>query len=203
MCISKQQEWKHLLRICVFVNNPNIYITSDDFEGPLTFGDGTTKLEDYHVAGGPERAYQIGFEYRDPEFWWVGVTTNYFSNAYVDVNYLTRSDNFALDYDGQVFNDYNEEEARTLLQQEELGDYFLVNIIGGKSWKIKDYYVGFFATINNVLDQDYRTGGFEQGRKSNFRDLREDQNLENGRIFGNRYFFGYGTTYYLNLYVRF
>ena len=149
------------------------------------------------------RAYQIGFEYRDPEFWWVGVTTNYFSNAYVDVNYLTRSDNFALDYDGQVFNDYNEEEARTLLQQEELGDYFLVNIIGGKSWKIKDYYVGFFATINNVLDQDYRTGGFEQGRKSNFRDLREDQNLENGRIFGNRYFFGYGTTYYLNLYVRF
>ncbi|MAY21290.1 MAG: TonB-dependent receptor [Flavobacteriaceae bacterium] len=187
----------------VFVNNPNIYITSDDFEGPLTFGDGTTKLEDYHVAGGPERAYQIGFEYRDPEFWWVGVTTNYFSNAYVDVNYLTRSDNFALDYDGQVFNDYNEEEARTLLQQEELGDYFLVNIIGGKSWKIKDYYVGFFATINNVLDQDYRTGGFEQGRKSNFRDLREDQNLENGRIFGNRYFFGYGTTYYLNLYVRF
>lgn len=187
----------------VFTNNPNLYITSDDFDGPITFGDGTTRLKDYHVAGGPERAFQVGFEYRDPDFWWVGLTTNYFSNAYIDVNNLARTANFTTDYDGQTFNDYNEEEARDLLRQEEIEDYFLVNLIGGKSWKIKDYYVGFFASINNLLDKEYRTGGFEQGRKTNFRDLREDKNLENGRIFGNRYFFGYGTTYYLNFYVRF
>ena len=29
----------------------------------------------------------------------------------------------------------------------------VVNMIGGKSWKIDDYYVGFFASINNILDQ--------------------------------------------------
>ncbi len=186
-----------------FTNNPNLYLTSDDFEGVLTFGDGTAKLENYHVAGGPERAYQVGFEYRDPDFWWVGVTGNYFSNAYIDVNNLSRTANFTSDFDGQPFNDYDEEVARELLKQEEFDDYALVNVVGGKSWKIKDYYVGFFATINNVLDQEFITGGFEQGRNANYRDVLTDKSRENGQVFGPRYFFGNGTTYYLNLYVRF
>ena len=186
-----------------FNNNPNLYITSDDLDGPITFGDGTTKLKNYHVAGGPERAYQVGFEYRDPKFWWVGLTTNYFSNAYVDVNNLSRSDNFTTDFDGQPFNDYDPEVANELLKQEKFDDYVLVNIVGGKSWKINQYYVGFFATINNALDQEYITGGFEQGRKSNYRDLKEDRSRENGSVFGSRYFFGTGASYYVNVYVRF
>ena len=78
----------------------------------------------------------------------------------------------------------------------------MVNVVGGKSWKIDDYYVGFFATINNVLDQEYRTGGFEDSRISDFAQLQEENN-RNRPVFGNRYFFGYGTTYYVNLYVRF
>ncbi len=186
-----------------FNNNPNLYITSDDLDGPITFGDGTTNLKNYHVAGGPERAYQVGFEYRDPKFWWVGLTTNYFSNAYVDVNNLARSDNFSTDFDGQPFNDYDPEVANELLKQEKFDDYILVNIVGGKSWKINQYYIGFFATINNALDQEYITGGFEQGRKSNYRDLKEDRTRENGSVFGSRYFFGTGASYYVNVYVRF
>jgi hypothetical protein len=79
----------------------------------------------------------------------------------------------------------------------------LVNIIGGKSWRVNNYFVGFFATINNVLNQEYVTGGFEQSRLANFRRMREDQSRDNGPLFGNRYFFGNGTTYYLNIYIRF
>ncbi len=186
-----------------FTNNPNLYLRSDDFEGALTFGDGTTQLEDLHVAGGPERAFQLGFEYRDPDFWWIGATTNYFSNAYIDVSNLARSANFATDADGLPFNDYDEGVARDLLRQQQFDDYFLVNIVGGKSWKIKDYFVGFFATINNVLDEQYVTGGFEQSRNATFRNVREDKARENGPVFGPRFFFGNGTTYYVNFYVRF
>jgi hypothetical protein len=186
-----------------FTNDPNLYLTSDDFDEVLSFGDGSAKLNDYHVAGGPERAYQIGFEYRDPYFWWLGITGNYFSNAYIDINNLARTSNFISDFDGQIFNDYDEELGRDLLKQEEIEDYVLVNVVGGKSWRINKYFVGFFATVNNVLDQDYRTGGFEQGRNTNFRKIKEDKSRENGPIFGNRYFFGNGTTYYLNVYVRF
>lgn len=187
----------------VFTNNPNLYLTSDDFEGPLSFGNGTTQLQNYHVAAGPERAIQLGFEYRDPDFWWMGITANYLSDAYIDINNLARSANFSTDFDGTVFNDYQEDLARELLRQEKFDDYVLVNVIGGKSWQIKNYFVGFFATVNNVLDQEYITGGFEQGRLSNFQDLREDTARTNGRLFGPRYFFGNGTTYYLNFYVRF
>ncbi|HAT64433.1 MAG TPA: TonB-dependent receptor, partial [Flavobacteriaceae bacterium] len=198
----------------IYTDNATIYLSGDDYDFDPNDGfvEGndleargkrTVYLENYHVAGGPERAYQIGFEYRDPDFWWVGATTNYFSNAYVDVSSLRRSEDFALDTDLQVFADYDPEVANQLLQQEQLDDYFLVNIVGGKSWKIKDYYVGFFATINNVLDQEYKTGGFEDSRRSNYQQQLEEQSNTGGPLFGNRYFFGNGTTYYLNLYVRF
>ena len=186
-----------------FQNNPNLYLTSDDFDGELTFGDGTTALKDYHVAGGPERAYQIGFEYRDPDFWNIGITTNYFSNAYIDVSNLARSQNFSLDFDGQPINGYDENVAKDLLKQEQFDDYFLVNVVGGKSWKIGDYFVGFFATINNIFDEEYKTGGFEQSRLANYNDVLEDKSRQYGPVFGSRYFFGNGTTYYLNVYLRF
>ncbi|WP_452220602.1 carboxypeptidase regulatory-like domain-containing protein [Lacinutrix salivirga] len=200
-----------------YSNNPNLYYTSDDFQNPLTFGSGKAYLEDLHVAGGPERAYQLGFEYRDPEYWNIGITSNFFSNAYVDASALKRSDAFALDQDiisdevfqqggnitGTPINDYNEDVANRLLKQEQFDNYMLVNIIGGKSWKVDDYFVGFFATINNVFNQEYKTGGFEQSRRVDYRNQLQEQTNENGPVFGNRYFFGYGTTYYLNVYVRF
>ena len=186
-----------------FQNDPNLYLTSVDIDGPLTFGDGTTQIKDYHVASGPERAFQLGFEYRDPNFWNIGVTSNFFSNAYLDMSNLARSANFTSDYDGNTFNDYDPIAAKELLKQEQFDSYMLVNVIGGKSWRINNYFVGFFATINNIFNEDYRTGGFEQSRLANFRRLQEDKSRDNGPVFGPRYFFGNGTTYYLNMYVRF
>ena len=187
----------------VFTNNPDLYLTSDDFQGELHFGNGTTKLRNLHVASGPEIAYQLGFEYRDPDYWWVGATSNFFSNAYVDVSGLRRSANFTTDYDGQPIIDFDQNVARALLEQEQFDNYMLVNIIGGKSWKIGNSYLGFFAAINNVFDQNYRTGGFEQSRLATYDRVVEDKSRNTGEVFGSRYFYGYGTTYYLNIYARF
>lgn len=181
-------------------NNPNLYLTSEDFEQEMNFG--KSYLKNYKVAGGPQRAYQLGFEYRDPGFWWLGVTANYFSNAYINVAPLIRTANFHLDTDGMLYNDYDEEKAQEILKQEKFDDYMLVNIVGGKSWRVKGYFFGFFATVNNALDKVYKTGGFEQGRKANYKTLSADLDNEI-RVFGPKYWYGYGTTYYLNLYVRF
>lgn len=186
-----------------YTNNPNLYITSDDFQGNLTFGDGSSKLKGYHLASGPERAFNLGFEYRDPSYWWFGISGNRYSNAYIDVNNLARTANFTSDFDGQPFNDYDPEIARDLLEQEQFHPYYLLNVVGGKSWRIRRYYVGFFATISNVLDQEYTTGGFEQGRYATYRDRNTDQNRRYGSLFGPRYFFGYGSTYYFNIYFQF
>jgi len=201
----------------VFTNNPDLYYTSADIQNRLTFGNGTTQLKDLHVSGGPERAFQLGFEYRDPNFWWIGATANHFSNAYVDASALRRSDAFVLDADliddsvfiqggnisGSPFNDFDENVARQLLKQEQFEGYMLVNVVGGKTWRVNDYFIGFFATINNVFNQEYRSGGFEQSRRVDYRSQIEEQTNSAGPQFGNRFFYGNGTTYFLNVNVRF
>jgi len=204
----------------VYTNNPNLYLTSEDFsmknlhgkqrafaeqhEGvPVTFGDGTTKIKNYHVAGGPERAFQIGLEYNDPNYWFVGATANFFSHGYVDINKLKRTANFTTDVDGMPLADYDEDRARELLKQRNLGNYFLLNMIGGKSWRVGDYFVGVFGVVSNLLNQEYRTGGFESGRKANFTNYNQDMSSPYGEQFGDMHFYGYGTTFYLSTYVRF
>ena len=182
-----------------YANNPDLYLSSDRFENAYL---GTSKLKNYKLAAGPHQAYSVGFEYRDPDFWWFGATANFFRNTYIDVSPLTRTDNFFTDTDGLTFTDYNESIAQTLLKQEQFDDYMSVNLIGGKSWKIKHYYIGFFASINNLLDAIYKTGGFEQGRNANYRQLRDDKALDKP-VFGSKYWYGRGATYFLNMYVRF
>ena len=179
-------------------NNPYLYLGADN----NTVAVGPSNLENYKIAGGPQRAYSVGFEYRDPDYWFIGVTSNFFTNTYVDVSPLTRTQNFYLALDGLPFNDYDIDIARDLLRQEKFDDYMVVNMIGGKSWKIDDYFVGFFASINNILDQKYRTGGFEQGRNANYQQLLQDTNKPK-RVFGPKYWYGRGTNYFLNLYFRF
>ena len=179
-------------------NNPYLYLGADN----NTVAVGPSNLENYKIAGGPQRAYSLGFEYRDPDYWFIGVTSNFFTNTYLDVSPLTRTQNFYLAQDGLPFNDYDVTIARDLLRQEKFDDYMVVNMIGGKSWKIDNYFVGFFASINNILDQKYRTGGFEQGRNANYQQLLQDTNKPK-RVFGPKYWYGRGTNYFLNLYFRF
>lgn len=193
-------------------NNPYLYInsTSEDFlvqndEGntDILLNEVTTSnMKDYRVAGGPQTAYSVGFEYRDPDYWWFGATANFFDNAYVDVSPLARSTDFYTDADGLPYNDYDPALAKELLRQEKFDNYMVVNLIGGKSWKIGDKYIGFFASVGNLLDKKYKTGGYEQGRKADYRALRDDVALTK-RTFGPKYWYGRGTNYFVNVYLRF
>ena len=190
-----------------YANNPDLYLTSDvanngGFDADFRSKDYVSLLENYKVAAGPQNAYSVGFEYRDPNYWWFGATANFFSNIYVDVAPLTRSSNFYEDADGLPFSDYDTALARELLQQEKFDDYMVVNLIGGKSWKIGDKFISVFATVNNLLNTEYISGGFEQGRNANFRQLRDDKALDKP-VFGNRYWYGRGATYFLNINLRF
>ena len=193
-----------------YTNNPNLYLSGRDFPGEqISFGSGKTAMKNVRVSGGPQQAYQLGFEYRDPDFWNIGLTANYFADNFIGASFFNRSDNFAIDEDELPIVDYDEEVAQQLLKQEKFPEYFVFNLTGGKSWRItgandKRYYVGFFAVIGNVLDQEFVTGGFEQSRTSNYTSRREDMIVNSGGpLFGNRYFYGFGRTYYLNAYIRF
>lgn len=181
-------------------NNPNLVLTSSDFVDGLNFGE--SNLKDYRIAAGPQQAASIGFEYRDPDYWWFGTTANFFADTYVDVSPLTRTQNFFLDTDGLPFNDYEPDLARELLNQERFEDYMVINAIGGKSWKIGDKYVSLFVSLNNIFNEKFKSGGFEQGRAANYRSLQEDAGNPK-RVFGPKYWYGRGPTYFLNLNYRF
>jgi len=190
-----------------YANNPNLYLTSDvankaSFNNKFRTIDYVSNLKNYRLASGPQNAYSVGFEYRDPDYWWFGTTANFFSNIFVDVAPLNRTSNFYTDDDGLPFNDYDPALARELLQQERFDDYMVVNLIGGKSWKINDKFISVFATVNNLLNQEYKSGGFEQGRNANFRQSKDDKALDTP-VFGNKYWYGRGTTYFLNVNLRF
>jgi len=183
-----------------YSSNPNLYLTSDDFSEPLIYGE--VYLKNYFVSGGPQQAYSFGFEYSSPKYWWFSATANYFRNAYINVAPILRTNNFYLDNDGLPIHNYDEQIAKKLLQQERFKAYYLVNIVGGKSWKLKDYYFGFFANVSNILNNNYKTGGFEQSRNANYNTLLEDKTRDKP-LFGPKYWFGYGTSYYASVYFRF
>ncbi|WP_242117378.1 TonB-dependent receptor [Aestuariivivens sediminicola] len=192
-----------------YSNNPSLFLTAvpDESAENAGFVDGfndygQSYLKNYKLANGPQHAYSFGFEYRDPRYWWFSTTVNYFSDIYIDINPLLRSSNFISDFDGIPFNDYDETLAKELLKQEKFDDYFVLNFAGGKSWRLGNTYLGLFVSINNVLDEIFKTGGFEQGRNANYRQLRDDKALELP-LFGSKYWFGQGTTYFLNMNYRF
>ncbi|MCG1034860.1 carboxypeptidase-like regulatory domain-containing protein [Polaribacter sp. DS7-9] len=192
-----------------YANNPNLYLTTEaDTESIVAgfvngFKDfGTTNLKNYKIAAGPQNAYSIGFEYRDPDYWWFGATLNFFANTFVDISPLNRSRNFYIDDDGLPFLDYDTEIAKELLVQEKFNNYSVVNLVGGKSFIVNKHYISVFATVNNLLNKEYKSGGFEQGRNANYRQLLEDKSLDKP-VFGNKYWYGRGATYFLNVSISF
>lgn len=172
-------------------------------EGFLDLGE--TKINDYKLSNGPQKAYSLGIEYRDPKYWWISATTNYLADRYVNISTITRTQSFKInpdDLQGATFSDATPNAISKLLKQEKLEDIYLLNLVGGKSWIIKDKYVSLFASINNVFDITYRTGGYEQSRNGNFGQLSRDKS-RGTPSFGSKYWHGFGRTYFLNLSINF
>jgi hypothetical protein len=190
----------------LYANNPNLKINDDalasatNTQPVVDFG--KAYLKNYRLPGMPQTAASFGLEYRDPNFWWVGANINYLADSYLDISNITRTDNFSVNNNGISFPGATEETVRQALKQEKFSDFNLLNLTGGKSWRVDNTTLGFFASINNVLDTTYRTGGFEQSRKATFPDLQAD-NANGTPSFGPKYFYGFGRTYFINVYVNF
>lgn len=193
----------------VYENNPNVQINDDskatvDNQYPVV-DFGKAYLKNYRISGTPQQAASVGLEYRDPKFWWIGANYNYLDKNYIDVAPVLRTDRFVTnptDINGLPFPEATNERIRELLKQEKFDAIYLLNLTGGKSWKVGSNTFGFFASINNVLDKTYKTGGYEQARNSNFRELNQD--VSSGTpAFAPKYFYGYGRTYFVNLYINF
>lgn len=190
----------------LYASDPNVAINFDTAgaeedlinpEGNIDLG--VAKIKDYKLAQGPQKALAFGVEYRDPKYWWVGATANYLANNYANISTITRTQSFYIDPEtGQPFPDATEENVAQLLKQKPLDNFYLLNLVGGKSWLKKGKYISVFASINNVFDAVFRTGGYEQSRNGNFGQLQQD-NLSGTPSFAPKYWYGYGRTYFLNV----
>ncbi len=187
------------LGLAKHVRNPLLYVTSDELKEPVFYG--PSFLSGYSVPNGPQNAFSMGFEYSDPDYWWIGITSNWFNSSYLQVAPVSRTKNFIMHPDGLLNPDYDESVARELLQQEKLPAFTLWNVVGGKSWKLKGSYLGFFVSINNALNVLFKTGGYEQSRNANYEALLQDRSRE-FPLFSPKYWYGYGTTFFASLYLR-
>ena len=88
-----------------------------------------------------------------------------------------------------------------LRSQEKFNSAYVVNASIGKNWFIKrQYTLGFSLEMKNLLnDQDIKTGGYEQVRLLK----NKDTSYQTYQPFDSKYFYMFGSTYYLNLYFRF
>ena len=180
-----------------YINNPSLYISSGEVNKAID----EVTMKNYHVPSGPQQAYSLGLEYRHPKYWWIGATANFLAQNYVSLSALNRTSQFFIDPSTKApFTNIDTDLARKLLKQERLDDVFLVNLVGGKSWRLNKTYVSLMVSVNNLFDTQFLSGGFEQSRTANYGKMVQD-NAQGVPSFGNRYFVGYGRTYMVNLAV--
>ncbi|MFT4063064.1 MAG: carboxypeptidase-like regulatory domain-containing protein [Edaphocola sp.] len=155
-------------------------------------------LKNYHVASGPQSAYTLGLNYRSPQYWYANVNFNFLDRNYVDVNPIRRTE-AAVDLLTPGSEQWHE-----ILDQEKLPSAFTVDLFAGKSfllskamkWLPRGTYLYLNVGVNNILNnKNVATGGFEQ--------LRFDMTTGNAGHFPSKYFYGYGTNYFVNVSLKF
>lgn len=143
------------------------------------------------IPGTPQTALSLGFSYNSPNFWFVNMDINYFDDLYIDFN-PDRRRAVAFDLVEKGSDQWNR-----IHRQEVTESAIMVNVFGGKSWRIqRGKFIYLNVGVNNLLNaKDIITGGFEQ-RRYNFQDRDPD-------TFPSRYFYAQGINFFTSLAYRF
>ncbi len=190
-------------------NNPNLLLfTENDITAQnLGFVNGkkdlgATNIKGQKLASGPQQAFSLKLAYTDPNYWRLNVSVNHFRNNFVDIAPIRYTSNFVNEINGTPIHNLNNNLMTLFRKQEQLKNFTLVNLSGGKSWKLNSTYLSLFWTVQNILDIDYRTGGFSSSRAANYSEQLNEYNREQP-LFGSRYFVGNGRTFFTGIYYSF
>ncbi|WP_321479647.1 TonB-dependent receptor [uncultured Bacteroides sp.] len=173
-------------------SNPD-YIQIQDNSGVVK-NQGKVYWKNFRVESTPQTAINLGLSYRGQNNVYASVDMNYYNNMYLSMSPLYRTD--AVLSQGMTADD-----MRELRSQEKFSSAHVLNASIGKNWYInRTYTIGFNLNVRNILnDQDIKTGGYEQVRLLK----NKDANYQSYQPFDSKYFYMFGTTYYMNLYFRF
>ncbi len=170
-----------------YKSRPQINITHDN--SPLTDTINLVGyLNNYFVPNTPQIAYNATLSYRSSNYWWANVSFNYFDKMYLDFYPHRRTEDAVKNVDKLE----EPEKWNSILAQEKLPANYTVDLFVGKSWRKKDLMIYLNVGVNNILDNtNFRTGGYEQTRF-------DTRNQDVGK-FPPKYFYAYGTNYYISL----
>ncbi len=154
-----------------------------DFEGDV---DRIVYWKNYHVAGTPQVAATAGLKF-NYNYWWVNINANYFDKIYCDLNPERRTSTArgALDENSELYHQ--------VADQERLKGQFTLDVSVSKSWRVAHKYnIGFNASVTNLLNnKNLVTTAWEQ--------YRFDYSNYNVNKFANKYYYAFGTTFYLGI----
>jgi len=154
-----------------------------DFDGQM---ERTVYWKNFHVAGTPQVAATAGLKF-NYNYWWVNLNCNWFDKIYCDLNPERRTSTAR----GSL--DANSELYHQIADQTRLKGQFTMDISVSKSWRIKHKYnIGFNASVTNLLNnKNLVTTAWEQ--------YRFDYTNFNVNKYANKYYYAFGTTFYLGI----
>jgi hypothetical protein len=154
-----------------------------DFDGQM---ERTVYWKNYHVAGSPQVAVTGGIKF-NYNYWWVNLNCNWFDKIYCDLNPERRTSaaRGSLDVDSPLYHQ--------IADQTRLPGQFTMDVSVSKSWRIAHKYnIGFNASVTNLLNnKNLVTTAWEQ--------YRFDYTNYNVNKYPNKYYYAFGTTFYLGI----
>jgi len=172
-------DYRYSDRATVTMNAEN----GTDFDGEVQR---TVYWKNFHVAGTPQVAATAGLKF-NYNYWWVNINANYFDKIYCDLNPERRTSTArgALDENSELYHQ--------VVDQTRMKGQFTMDVSVSKSWRIKHKYnIGFNASVTNLLNnKNLVTTAWEQ--------YRFDYSNYNVNKFGNKYYYAFGTTFYLGI----
>ena len=155
-----------------------------DIEGDV---ERTVYWKNFHVSGTPQAAGTIGLKFNH-NYWWVNIHANYFDKIYCDLNPERRTTGAT----GPLY--YSDPDLyHRIADQTRMKGQFTLDASVSKSWRIKHKYnIGFNLSVTNLLNnKNLVTTAWEQ--------YRFDYTNYNVDKFGNKYYYAFGTTFYLGI----
>ena len=173
-----------------YTSRPNGTIITDD--NPVPIDRGTVYVKGLNVPGTPQQAFTVGLSYNSSKYWFAKINANYFAGRYLDFSPERRlaGELYGLDPTSDIY--------RTITGQTKLDNAYTVDLFGGKSFRLNsDYFLNFTTGINNILNNRFVSGGFEQLRFN-----RAEFETTGVNLFPPRLYYAFGTNYFVMLTLR-
>jgi hypothetical protein len=151
----------------------------------------------YVLGGTPQTAGTLTLTYRSPKYWFAGATGNIAGNTYIDMYLDRRTLSFIDRVKDPGTNEIDPAMRNQLTEQEKFPWAYTVDVFGGASWRLHGGLLGINGNVQNILNNHYKTGGYEQTR------VRQIEGKYKVDAFPSKYYYSFGVNFFVQVYYRF